>query len=166
MLKFFRRMTLLLFLLVMLLGSNISANATTIFDQGFEIDTSGWDVFGGSFDATRVASGNNGITSASGGFHAEGATPATNWGGYSSVFPAFGYTTMVDIYLDMALGTNDLRFDWGTAINMPDGNHRRDFIFNAGFYNDNDGSPGSGSDRFIISASNNSQPSSAYAKNP
>jgi hypothetical protein len=42
----------------------------------------------------------------------------------------------------------------------------RDFIFNAGFFNDSDGSPGSGTNRFIISASNNSQPGSAYAKNP
>jgi hypothetical protein len=45
--------------------------------------------------------------------------------------------------------------------------HRRDFIFNGGFYNSADlDSPGAGTNRFIISASNNSQPSNAYAKNP
>ena len=47
---------------------------------------SGWDAFGGACDATRVASGTNGVTSASGPFHAEGGTSAGNWGGYEGSF--------------------------------------------------------------------------------
>ncbi|MCP3977422.1 MAG: hypothetical protein GY720_23275, partial [bacterium] len=55
--------------------------------QGFESDISGWDAFGVPYDATRVASGTNGVTSESGSFHAEGGTSAGNWGGYECVFP-------------------------------------------------------------------------------
>jgi hypothetical protein len=106
-------------------------------------------------------------------------TAAGNWGGYAcnpgcassacaaGSFPAAGYTTRVDVWLDVNAGLgNDTRWDFSSAISQPDGNHRRDFIFNAGFYNDSDGSPGSGLNRFIVSASNNSQPGSAFAKNP
>ena len=64
-----------------------SANSATGFNQGFEVDNAGWTVFGGSFDATRVASGSNGIASAAGSFHAESQTAATNWGGYQCAFP-------------------------------------------------------------------------------
>ena len=73
-------------------------------------------------------------------------------------FPLHGYTTSVDVYLDMSGGwSDDTRFDYSSAINQPNGSHRRDFIFNAGFYSAGDGTaPGAGSDRFIISASNNS----------
>jgi hypothetical protein len=55
--------------------------------QGFEVDISGWDAFGGAYDATRVASGTNGVTSDAGSFHAEGGTSAGNWGGYGCTFP-------------------------------------------------------------------------------
>jgi hypothetical protein len=69
------------------------------------------------------------------------------------------------VYLDVAaVSTNDTRFDWDSAINDAAGNFRRDFIFNAGFYNDTD-TTGSGP-RFVISASNNSSPGSAFPKNP
>jgi hypothetical protein len=120
-----------------------------------------------------VASGSNGIASAAGGFHAEaGSVPApgispafTKFGGYESTFPAGGYTTSIDVYLDVAAANaNDTRFEWSSAINQPDGNHRRDFVFNAGFYNDSDAT-GTGP-RFVISASNNATRSSAYPKNP
>lgn len=157
------------------------ANAGLIYSNGFETDIAGWDVFGGGLNATRVASGTNGITSASGGFHAVSNAPnggATNWGGYgfnpgcaatgcaAAAFPAGGYTTSVDVWLDVDAGlANNTRFDFSSAINTPAGGHRRDFIFNAGFYNDATG-PGAGTDRFVISASNNSQPGSAFAKNP
>jgi len=74
--------------------------------------------------------------------------------------------TSVDIYLDVGGGwANDTRFDFSSAVNNSGGTHKRDFIFNAGFYNDATG-PGAGVNRFVISASNNSQPGSAYAKNP
>jgi hypothetical protein len=151
-----------------------SANAATIYSNGFETDISGWDAFGVGYDPTRVASGTNGITSASGSFHAESTASgsAGNWGGYnygagnavSTVFQE--YTTSIDIYLDVAGGwANDTRFDFSSAINNSSGTHLRDFIFNAGFYNDATG-PGANTDRFVISASNNSQPGDAYAKNP
>jgi hypothetical protein len=60
--------------------------------------------------------------------------PNTRWGGYSSIFPPGGYSTGVDIYLDVpyALSHPDTRFDWSSAINDPSGNFRRDFVFNVG----------------------------------
>ncbi|MGE3314963.1 MAG: PEP-CTERM sorting domain-containing protein [Planctomycetaceae bacterium] len=147
-----------------------SADAAPLFSNGFETDTVGWS------GATRVASGTNGITSASGSFHATAATNAstfTQWGGYNfgaggGVATAFQeYFTSIDIFLDVAAGfANNTRFDFSSAINNAAGNFLRDFIFNGGFYNDADGSPGSGTNRFIFSASNNSQPGSAFAKNP
>jgi len=146
------------------------------YSNGFETNITDWDAFGGSFNATRVASGTNGITSASGSFHAESSATgsASRWGGYNygagggvpTVFQE--YKSSVDIYLDIAGGWGkNTRFDFDSAINNSLGNFNRDFIFNAGFYNalDVTGS-GSGTNRFVISASTNSQPGSAFAKNP
>jgi hypothetical protein len=160
-----------------LLGASaLTASATTIYSNGFETDITDWDAFGGGFNATRVSSGTNGITSASGAFHAESSTTgsASRWGGYNygagnAVPTAFqDYTTSLDIFLDISGGlANDTRFDFSSAINNNLGTHLRDFIFNAGFYNSADVTgPGAGTDRFVISASNNSQPGSAFAKNP
>ncbi|MBK8316606.1 MAG: hypothetical protein IPL01_22375 [Acidobacteria bacterium] len=162
------------------------AASLTQFFQGFEVDNSGWNLSGGTNDATRVASGTNGITSKTGGFHGTatgsgaGGTELdsafTRWGGYNGVpgcsgsacvgtFPANGYTTSVDIYLNLAAtSTNDTRFDFTSAVNQPSGPHRRDFAFNAGFYNDTDVT-GSGP-RFVVSASNNTNRSGAFPKNP
>jgi PKD repeat protein len=128
-----------------------------VFFNGFETDTEGW------FEPNRVMSGNNDIPSATGDYHAEAMDDFTRWGGYNSTFPAGGFITSVDIYLDMEAGyANDTRFDWTSAINAPDGNHRRDFIFNGGFYSDADG-PGAGLNRFVFSASNNAP---GWPKNP
>jgi hypothetical protein len=150
--------------------------AVELYSNGFESDISGWDAFGGSFNPTRVASGTNGVTSASGAFHATSSASgsAGNWGGYNfgagnAVPTAFQeYRTSVDIYLNVAGGfANDTRFDFDSAINNAAGTFLRDFIFNAGFYNAADVTgPGAGTNRFVISASNNSQPGSAFAKNP
>lgn len=157
--------------LLLSLGTQCSA---ALYFNGFETDTAGWNVFGGSFDATRVPSGTNGITSATGSYHAENSTSgsAGNWGGYNfgagnAVPTAFQqYLTSVSIYLDVSGSwANDTRFDFSSAINNSGGTHRRDFIFNGGFYNDATG-PGANTNRFVISASNNSQPGSAFAKNP
>ena len=161
--------------LISLIGAS-SAKPAVLVSNGFEVDTTGW------LSTTRVPSGTNGITSASGSHHAEGvsgsvATPAsatfTRWGGYNygagdAVPTTFQeYWTSVDIFLDVATGpANNTRFDFSSAINSAAGIHLQDFIFNAGFYNDSDGSPGTGTNRFVISASNNSQPGSAFAKNP
>jgi len=151
------------------------ATAANLYSNGFETNITDWDAFGGSFNATRVASGTNGVTSATGSFHAENSASgsASRWGGYNygagnavpTVFQE--YTTSVDVYLNVGGGwANNTRFDFSSAINNALGTHNRDFIFNGGFYNDTDASPGSGTSRFIISASTNSQPSSAFAKNP
>ena len=59
----------------------------------------------------------------------------TRLGGYSATFPTNGFTTSVDIYLDMSqnksVGT-DLRFDWDSAISNASGGYGRDFVFNVG----------------------------------
>lgn len=139
------------------------------YEQGFEVDDSGFNVFGAGFVSTRVPSGTNGITSAGGAWHSEALTAATNWGGYSAVcgctstgcaagaFPADGFRTSLDIYLNVGGGfANDTRFDFSTAVNGSGGGHLRDFIFNGGFYNAADVTgPGAGTNRFIFSASNN-----------
>lgn len=150
--------------------SGASSHAAVLYSNGFETDIDGW------ITPSRVSSGTGGVTSSDGSYHAltaAGAGDFTRWGGYNfgaggGVPTAFQeYWTSIDIYLDVNAGlANNSRFDFSSAINDNNGNFLRDFIFNAGFYNDSDGSPGSGTNRFIISASNNSQPGSAYAKNP
>jgi hypothetical protein len=142
--------------------------ASASFFQGFETDTNGW------FGATRVMTGTNGVPSKTGAFHAEDDGGAfTRWGGYSKTFPTGGYTTSLDIYLDISPPymtggitpyANDTRFDWTSAISTPACAHRRDFVFNAGFYTDTD-TTGAGP-RFVISASNNAGRSGAFPKNP
>jgi hypothetical protein len=125
--------------------------------NGFETDTAGWFNFSGA-TITRVPSGSsgayaNGAVAASGGYYARlgidpspdsctfgGGTapiyygPYTNWGGYSSIFPPGGYSTGVDIYLDVpyAQAHLDTRFDWDSAISDTSGGFRRDFVFNVG----------------------------------
>jgi hypothetical protein len=116
--------------------------AFAAFFQGFEFDTAGW------IGANRVMTGTHGVPSESGAFHAEdGGGAFTRWGGYGKTFPPGGYTTTVDIYLDISppymTGSltpypNDTRFDWTSAVNTPACAHRRDFAFNAGFYTDTD----------------------------
>ena len=171
-------LTITFVLSVMIFGTIALAAQVTYF-QGFETDTNGW-----SAGATRVASGTNGVISADGSWHGQtsGGTlnasgAFTNWGGYggnagcftsacaANTFPENGYVTSLDIYLDIDdLTVNDTRFDWSSAINEPSGIHRRDFVFNAGFYNDTDAT-GTGP-RFVISASNNATRSAAFPKNP
>ena len=149
----------------------VATPASATFFQGFETDTSGW------FGAMRVPSLTNGVPSKAGGFHAEDQNLSgltyTFWGGDSKTFPPGGYTTSVDIYLDISFPymngsltgyANDTRFDWSSAIGTPACGHRRDFVFNAGFYKDVDAT-GAGP-RFVISASNNATRSGAFPKNP
>lgn len=125
--------------------------------NGFENDTAGWFNYNGA-TITRVPSGSsstyaNGVSASTGGYYARlgkdsnpdsctfgGGTaqifygPFTRWGGYSAIFPPGGYSTGVDIYLDVpyAMSHPDTRFDWSSAINDPAGNFRRDFVFNVG----------------------------------
>ena len=135
--------------------------------QSFETDTDGWT------GATRVPTLTHGVPTKVGAYHAEAQSnqPFTFWGGYSDTFPPGGYTTSVDIYLDILPpymnGTgyaNDTRFDWTSAISTPQCGHRRDFVFNAGFYTDTD-TTGTGP-RFVISASTNAGRGSSFPKNP
>ncbi len=135
-----------------------SGDPVTVYSNGFETDIDGW------FTPTRVASGSNGITSATGSWHAEATTDFTRWGGYSSTFPVGGYTTSVDIYLDMACPANDTRFDFSSAINTPAGGHRRDFVFNGGCYTDSDAT-GTGP-RFVFSAGTTAGRANSFPKNP
>jgi hypothetical protein len=154
----------------------VTVTVYATFFQGFEANTDGW-----SPGATRVPTATHGVPSKAGGFHAEdvGDPPNisgnafTQWGGYSKTFPTGGYTTSIDIYLDISPPymtggivpyPNDTRFDWSSAINRPNCQHLRDFVFNAGFYTDIDAT-GAGP-RFVISASNNATRGSAFPKNP
>ncbi|MCC6490357.1 MAG: PEP-CTERM sorting domain-containing protein [Candidatus Hydrogenedentes bacterium] len=122
-------------MLMLLVGMGATAHAD--FFQGFETDTSGWldnDDFAGYGDISRVASGTGGIASADGSFHAivqgtpQSSAPFTRFGGYSSVWPAGGFTTSLDIYLDPSWAAGS-GFDYSVAATGSDGNHQRDFIF-------------------------------------
>jgi hypothetical protein len=161
-----KKLTVATCIAIALALASVQLRATIHYFQGFETDTYDWA------GVNRVASGNNGIASAAGGFHAEadsvpapGISPAfTKFGGYESTFPAGGYTTSVDVYLNVEAGNaNDTRFDWSSAINKPDGTHRRDFVFNAGFYNVTSAS--GSSPRFVINASTNATRSGAFPEN-
>jgi hypothetical protein len=168
--------------LAFVLVSPASAAVPT-YSNGFEENTHDWTTdFGGTI--TRKSSGvanppdtagyASAVASAAGGFHARldrtvqscfaetgggGPTvqcqgPLTKWGGYNSKWPAGGYTTQLDIYLDTAYATANpdtyggqmacllppgnagdpackgTRFDYSSAINNTGGTHLRDFGFN------------------------------------
>jgi len=126
--------------------------------NGFEADTAGWFNYSGA-TVTRVPSGSsstyaNGVAAATGTYYARlGKDPSpstcasgggpqpwyvgpyTDFGGDTSgIFPPGGYTTGVDIYLDVPYAQThlDTRFDWSSEINDPSGGFRRDFVFNVG----------------------------------
>jgi len=150
-------------------GAASSSQAAPLYFNGFEIDTASWT------GASRVASGTGGIASADGAFHAlVGVGAFTTWGGYNfgagnAVPTAFQeYLTSIDIYLDVSAGwANDTRLDFTSAINNAAGTHLRDFAFNLGFYDDLDlTGPGAGTDRFVVSASNNTGRANSFPKNP
>lgn len=150
--------------------------ASANFIQGFETGNAGWNIFGGDYDATRVASGTNGINAHSGGFFAlvagnkqlcSGTVSAvTNYSGYSRPFPLAGYTTDLWIYLDVNNPANvdDMRFDWiAAASNDLDCTFRRDFAFNVGWYSDSDFT-GNGP-RFVMSGNTNTGRCNSFPKN-
>ncbi len=147
-------LTLIGGLLPMTVGVALAAAPPAPYFNGFESPS---DVDTGTYpneamySVSRVASGTGGIPSAAGSWHATAAASAgsfTRYGGYSSVFPAGGYSTSIDIYLDTAASPigADIRLDWSSAINGPSGAHRRDFIFSIGT---------NGTSGFVMSASNN-----------
>lgn len=142
---------------IAVLGLCLSTSQATAQDffNGFETDTTGWNVIPiPFFSAERVPSGDLGIPSASGDWHATGILPVTNWGGTSDEFPAGGFITTVDIYLDVdTFAGNDSQLYFSSSINDTTNVRRRNFVFNIGFYND-DAGLGTGN-RFVIGASNN-----------
>ena len=125
--------------------------------NGFETNTAGWFNNGGG-TITRVGTGSlstyaNGVAAQTGGSYARLGidknpdscdaaggpfpvfeAPFTRWGGYSALFPPGGYSTGVDIYLDVPYAQShpDTRFDWDSAISDASGGFRRDFVFNVG----------------------------------
>jgi hypothetical protein len=142
--------TLLIALLLAITGSWAQ---TSDYFNGFE--TTG---VAGDWGTTSIqASGFNGIPASAGSFYGvTGQGDFTRFGGYNSVFPALGYKTTLDIYLNVNGGyANDKRFDYSSAINGTDGAHERDFVFSGGFYNDATGPGVPGTNRFIFNASNN-----------
>lgn len=158
-----------IFAFAVVAGSQVFA--AQLYSNGFETDTSGW------FNTSRVVSGTNGVTSASGAYHGEVGTSSvsryTDWGQYNnstggSAGSFQGFTTSLNIYLNVGLGAaNDTRFDFSTALNTPTGVHAQDFVFNVGFYNSTDtGNPGAGTNRFVVSASNNAGRANSYPMNP
>ena len=158
-----------------LAGLALASTTYADYVQGFETDTSGWFAYLNG-NVNRVVSGNNGITSFAGGYHATVNAGAEFTGAYTqfgtdgsgTVFPSGGFQTSLAIYLDVANtsyhAANDTRFDWDVALNTSSGGFLRDFVFNAGFYNNTDAT-GSGN-RFVITASNNAGRENSYPENP
>ena len=114
-----------------------AAAAGPVFEQGFEVDTAGWfdNSTGWNGQVNRVGSGGGtlGLTSASGGFHAEfseagdGTSGFTRFDGYRTAFGA-GFTAENTVYLDVNAATGS-GFDYSVAANGQDNAHQRDFIF-------------------------------------
>jgi hypothetical protein len=108
-------------------------------------------------DFARLVLGTVGSCAGGGGALPSNAGPFTRWGCYSPAstsFPVGGYDTTLSIYLDTAYAAShfDQRFDFTSAVNDNAGNHRRDFVFNAGTV----------ATGFLISASTNAGRCGAY----
>lgn len=149
---------------VLALVSGAAVASAQTYHDGFEEDPTTW------IGADRIASGTNGVTASAGAFYGTPTVGApltyTRFGGYNAAFPSHGFDTSVDIYLDTAAGfANDAQMDYTVAVNNPQNTHRRDFVFNVGFYDDATG-PGANSNRFVVSASNGAGGGNADPKNP
>ncbi len=177
--------TLLLSVAALLGLMLVPSFASADYSQGFETDTSGWNNFGpGTIhrEASGYTNGGgyaDGIASASGGFHARlrnsqsgGCAPPfsssttcqgpfTRWGKAASAnptFPAGGFVTEVDVYLDTGWATThpDHRFDFTSEINNSSGTFLQDFVFNAG----------TAGSTWVIGTSTNAFRSSTFPGNP
>jgi hypothetical protein len=132
--------------------------ATPSYNNGFEKDDGKYYLAGTEmYEVDRVASKTSPIRAASGNWYATagpGSDVFTRFGGYSSTFPTNGYTTSIDVYVDVAsVG----QFEWSSAIGDTSGAHRRDFIFHVGRAADGP---------FQASVSNNSQRNAADGFGP
>jgi hypothetical protein len=124
----------------------------------------------------------NGIASSQGSYHARLRTPSNaqcmpgmptsqceapysdmGLGFTDAVFPAPGYVTQLDVYLDTSFAAthHDYRFDLESAINNTTGNYLQGFDFNAGTTLATATTPG-----FVIGASTNADRSGAFPENP
>ena len=93
--------------------SALAYAAGSSFFQGFETDASGWD------GATRVASGVNGIISASGSWHAEVASGAfTRWGGYGGI-PGVQEIRVLRRFRRMAISLRSIFISMLRALHEP-----------------------------------------------
>lgn len=115
-------------------GAAATLNLTTVWNQGFEVDAAGWDDAADAWygSVTRVASGTNGITSLSGGSHAEmtgdaSSAPFSRFDMYRSTWLG-AWNAEVAVYLDPAWPSG-AGFDYSVASSSSAGTHRRDFIF-------------------------------------
>jgi hypothetical protein len=160
-----------------------AAIAAPDFFQGFETDTTGWSDDEATINRTPSGYTNSGgyasgIPSAAGGFHARirndgtsgcsppfsAATicygPYTDWGdGFGNpTFPAGGYVTEADIYLDVAwaAANPDYRFDWDSSIDDSTGNFLSDVVFNVG----------TAPTGFVVGTSPNAFRNSTFPSNP
>ncbi|WP_062526447.1 S-layer homology domain-containing protein [Demequina rhizosphaerae] len=117
-------------------ASAVPAIESALYD--FETEASFEAVSG----VTPVKNGTTGITAAAGCYYAVAGQnlddrdyeyQVTKFGGYSDAFPAGGWFTSADFYLDAAVSTGGTlnQFDWSVATNGTDGKHRRDFILHA-----------------------------------
>ena len=167
------------FALFVLAAGIVVAATPAPFFNGFESNTSGWNDSGAGTIAREPSGYSNsggyadGVASSEGNYHARldvmGCStncsgPYTDWGGYADTFPASGYSTQLDIYLDATwAATNpDVRFDWDVASSNSTGGFLRDFVFNAGTTPSGyAGTPG-----FVINASTNATRGSSYPSNP
>lgn len=115
-----------------------TATAAEVFNQGFETDTAGWFDENNGWTGTvdRVSSG-TGVTSASGGYHAQFKQTNVDGIGTSAGFTRFDgyrdtwngpYQASAAIYLDTSWNAGE-GFDYAVASSRSDGTHLRDFIF-------------------------------------
>lgn len=146
--KIFRNLSIVIAIMFLAVGS---VYAMSSYFNGFEINTDGWFGMVYGISVTQTESGADGIMASAGSYYAKLSGPSlTRWGQYENTFPADGYITKTDVYLDMSLADGtDREFDYSSAINQPDGTYRRDFVFNVGTV------PGvQATNQWIISASN------------
>jgi hypothetical protein len=115
-------------------GAHKPIAPTLVWDQGFEVDVSGWsDANSGWFgQITRVGSGTNGIASASGAWHAlvtgdDVSAPFSQFDAYRDTWTG-SWTAEIDVYLDPDWADGE-GFDYSVAATGSDGAHQRDFIF-------------------------------------
>ncbi|MDR3643420.1 MAG: hypothetical protein P4L74_07420 [Candidatus Doudnabacteria bacterium] len=114
------------------------SQAGTIFNQGFESNTSGWTPSNGGSPVgtiTRVASGTGGITAASGGFYAQITNSPNDYmsgygdygfsyfgaGGDPTVYPGSAFSESISVYIDPSSAGTNYWIDFTPGTSIPDG---------------------------------------------